>query len=203
MALNAVSPRQLDVSATVPPSLNVGGRHDLFLAGTIANYQRSRSADGSSRLVIGPWAHGTYSGNYPNRTYGHGSSVGAANLHGAQIGWFDQLFKGGPALDEPPVRVFVIGPDVWRFEETWPPVGSASCEWYLRSGPRLSALAPTEEESTASIIPRASRFQQLAGPPTFRDSPSALMRAPPTRHRCSNETTSCTTSVNLSSMPAR
>jgi hypothetical protein len=47
------------------PALNIGGWYDLFLAGTLENFTRMRAeaatdaARDGTRLLVGPWAHGT------------------------------------------------------------------------------------------------------------------------------------------------
>jgi predicted acyl esterase len=46
----------------VVPTLNIGGWHDCFLGGTLANYVGMRERGGSDaarrpRLIVGPWAH--------------------------------------------------------------------------------------------------------------------------------------------------
>ena len=50
------------------PAFNIGGWYDLFLHGTLTNYEGMRKSGGSDRarslqrLMIGPWAHGVYGG---------------------------------------------------------------------------------------------------------------------------------------------
>ena len=47
------------------PALNVGGWYDVFLGGTLENFAGLRREGGSeaaragTRLVIGPWSHGS------------------------------------------------------------------------------------------------------------------------------------------------
>ena len=63
----AIAP--LDVSAPATPALHIGGWFDIFIQGTLANYQEDRrrgtGASGApgSRLIVGPWSHGYYGGN--------------------------------------------------------------------------------------------------------------------------------------------
>ncbi len=95
----ATAPRESYGQVTVP-ALNIGAWHDLFLKGTLANYTGMKAAGGSAaarrlqRLVIGPWAHGTMAGWFPERSYGLRSGIDAADITGLQLRWFDRLLKG-------------------------------------------------------------------------------------------------------------
>jgi putative CocE/NonD family hydrolase len=48
-------------------------------------------------------------------------------------------------MDEPPIRVFVMGTNVWRDEVAWPLARAVATPWYLRAGGGLS-LTPPEDE---------------------------------------------------------
>jgi putative CocE/NonD family hydrolase len=140
-----LSPRSLDACSSVP-SLNAGGWYDIFLAGTIENYRRTRDKGMPSNLIVGPWAHGNYTGTYPERSYGHNSGVDTFDLGGIQLRWFDRWLKGGiDDASDPPVRIFVMGPNMWRNEEDWPPPNSSLEGLYLRSGGILSPIGPHSE----------------------------------------------------------
>jgi putative CocE/NonD family hydrolase len=112
------------------PSLNMGGWYDIFLGGTLANYRGMKARGGSAharagqRLIIGPWSHGVDGGFFPTHNFGARSGSGslAMDLTGAQLRWFDYLLKGagnGVAAEQP-VRLFVMGANVWRDEDDWP-----------------------------------------------------------------------------------
>ncbi|MGH2347480.1 MAG: CocE/NonD family hydrolase, partial [Chloroflexota bacterium] len=106
------------------PALNMGGWYDIFLGGTLANYQGMKARGGSSaaragqRLLIGPWAHGLDKGWFPTMEFGPRASASAVtvDLVGAQIRWFDYLLKGieNGLRNERPVRLFIMGANVWR-----------------------------------------------------------------------------------------
>src|SRR5690606_21957344 len=109
----AIAPRDHYARITAP-ALNFGGRHDLLLGGTLANYtamkQRTRQ-----RLVIGPWVHGYNGGVYAERNFGLAAHDAVADVTAEQIRWFDHHLKGldnGSAGDRP-VKLFIMGPDVW------------------------------------------------------------------------------------------
>ena len=56
--------------------------------------------------------------------------------------WFDCWLKGAPngILDEPPVRLFVMGDNVWRDEREWPLARAQSVKYYLHSQGRANSL---------------------------------------------------------------
>ncbi|HIE95142.1 MAG TPA: CocE/NonD family hydrolase, partial [Acidobacteria bacterium] len=140
------------------PIYHQGGWYDIFLAGTLKNYMglrrraRSEKARRAQRLVIGPWVHG--SGNINKQTAG-GYDFGPAaaqEFNQMRLPRFDHWLKGRDTgvVDEPPVRLFVMGRNVWRSETDWPLPDTHYTPWYLRAGPSGSVtslndgcLAPT------------------------------------------------------------
>ncbi len=79
--------------------------------------------------------HGYNGGVYPARNFGLMAHDGVADVTAAQIRWFDHFLKGqaNGVLDEPPVKIFVMGPDVWREEADWPLPDTDWQQWYLHS----------------------------------------------------------------------
>lgn len=139
----ATAPRESWDRITVP-ALNMGGWHDLFLKGTIANYVGMKERGGSERarglqrLVIGPWAHGAQSGWYPERAFGLLAGTDAHDITGIQLRWFDQLLRGEGSEAGKPVQIFVMGADEWRDEDDWPLPGTEYVDWFLTSDGRAN-----------------------------------------------------------------
>ena len=117
------------------PALNFGGWYDLFLGGTLANYT-AMQARTTQKLIIGPWVHGYNGGVYAERNFGLLAHDGVADVTAAQIRWFDHFLKGvaNGVPQDPPVKIFVMGPDVWREEAAWPLPDTQWQAWYLHSG---------------------------------------------------------------------
>ena len=65
-----------------------------------------------------------------------------------QLRWFDHWLKeiDTGMLAEPPVRLFVIGANVWRDEDEWPLARAVDTPWYLRAGGGLSPEPPGDEQ---------------------------------------------------------
>jgi putative CocE/NonD family hydrolase len=130
------------------PALNIGGWYDCFLWGTLQNYIGMKNRGGSlvarqhGRLIIGPWAHGLFTGNFPDRDFGPSASALACNLHGIHQRWYDHWLKG---LDnglekEKPVKIFVMGIDQWRDEDDWPLPDAQNQHYYLHSNGQANTL---------------------------------------------------------------
>jgi putative CocE/NonD family hydrolase len=124
------------------PALNVGGWYDLFLAGTLENYTRVRvegateAARAGARLVIGPWAHGTAFGPFPDHRFKEFGSDQQIDLSDMQIRFFARhlaLEESGPQ-EEMPVRIFVMGENRWRDEADWPLARAREQRWFLHGG---------------------------------------------------------------------
>jgi putative CocE/NonD family hydrolase len=144
----------------VAPAFNVGGWYDLFLGGTLDNYTGMRAHGGSprartlQRLVVGPWSHSVHGGAFADRDYGAFAGVDDADLTGMQLRWFDHVLRGddNSADRDPPVRVFVMGDDIWRDADDWPLPDTRWVDLYLHSdghaggtGGGLSTRRPDDE----------------------------------------------------------
>ncbi len=128
------------------PAFNVGGWYDCFASGTVENFVRMRQEGASDiarsgqRLLMGPWAHGKWTGDYPDLSYGITSSADGIDLHGLALRFFDRHLKG---LDngfdqEAPVRIFVMGENRWREEWEWPLARTQFTPWFLHSDGRAN-----------------------------------------------------------------
>ena len=131
------------------PSLNMGGWYDVFLGGTIGNYVGMRqngateAARSGQRLLLGPWIHGgtpiDVSGEFH---FGTRSSSAVMDLPGVILRYNDYWLKGedNGVADEKPVRIFVMGENVWRWEDSWPLSRAVVTNYYLHSGGKANSL---------------------------------------------------------------
>jgi putative CocE/NonD family hydrolase len=133
------------------PTFNVGGWFDIFLADTIAHFNGMRSVGRPTRLLIGPWTHLNYRQPVGQLNFGLGSQLSFINLqtdfNQLQLRWFDHWLKGIDTgmLAEAPVRLFVMGANVWRDEQEWPLARAVETPFYLRAGGELSTQPPDME----------------------------------------------------------
>ena len=131
------------------PALNVGGWYDIFLGGTIRNFtgMRERGATPQARrgqkLLIGPWFHGIpwLANPVGDVDFGLASTALAFDFDGLQLRWFNYWLKGvdNGILDEPPVRLFVMGANVWRDEQEWPLARTQYTDYYFHSNGRANS----------------------------------------------------------------
>jgi len=133
------------------PTLNVGGWYDIFLAGTITNFQAMRAQGKPAKLLIGPWTHGGTSNPIGERNFGFGAQAGLIDLRmdfgSLQLRWFDHWLKGADTgmMAEAPIKLFVMGANVWRDEQEWPLARAVDTPWYLHTDGGLSPERPASE----------------------------------------------------------
>lgn len=137
----AIAPREHYEKITAP-ALNFGGWYDLFLGGTLANYTAMKART-RQKLVIGPWVHGYNGGVYAERNFGLMAHDAVADVTAEQIRWFDHFLKGqdNGVPGDKPVKIFVMGPNVWREEDDWPLPDTDWQHWYLHSSGRAGSDA--------------------------------------------------------------
>ncbi len=163
------------------PAYNVGGWYDLFLGGTLENFVHMREEGGSEaartgqRLLVGPWAHGSTYGAYPDHSFEPFGPHGTVDLAELQLRFFARHLGGEPdgADDEPPVRIFVMGENRWRDEATWPLARARPTPWFLRSGGALRPDAPSSEQPDEYVYDPHEPAPTIGGPTSL---PAPMMR---------------------------
>ena len=122
------------------PAMHVGGWYDIFIGNMARTFTKARQeaatpeARAGQHLIVGPWDHMHFSGEYLDRQFGVHSSVPAFDLTSAHLNFFDRTIRGRAGVsDLPPVRIFVMGIDEWRDEQDWPLPGTRSADYFLSS----------------------------------------------------------------------
>ena len=127
-------------------ALNIGGWHDIFLGGTLANYAgMTRGPVGErQRLLVGAWNHGGIRSGNPIGAvdFGMRSTGAIVDADGLHLRWFDRWLRDIDAgVDgEPPVRLFTMGANRWRDAAEWPLANTDWQVWHFRSGGRANTL---------------------------------------------------------------
>ncbi len=146
------------------PTYNIGGWYDIFLKDTIDNFtlMRTRGATATARqskLLIGPWTHGGTNNPIGEQNFGFGASAALIDLQidimSLQVRWFNQFLKGQETgiLSEAPIKLFVMGANIWRDEQAWPLARAVETRYYLHSNGQAHTLhgdgllSPTPPES--------------------------------------------------------
>jgi uncharacterized protein len=148
-ALGATDAEPADIagrqSGAGVPSFHTGGWFDLFLQGTLDNYQAMVSHGLEARLIVGPWSHTNFGDAGFGIRAGRESPVvhPAGTWIGSQLSWLGtHLNDDPPPADDPPVRIFVMGRNQWRSESAWPPPDARNVEWFLHADGVLAPRPP-------------------------------------------------------------
>jgi len=141
--------RPLVHNVTVP-MMHTGSWYDAFQFDTLTMYTqmhrdaRSDKARRGQRLIMGPWAHLLpYSVPTSRGTgdidFGPEAQV---ELLADQERFLRHWFEGreDEILEEPPVRIFVMGDNRWRDEREWPLARAQYVKMYLRGRGRANSL---------------------------------------------------------------
>ncbi len=150
------------------PMFHVSSWYDIFLEGALNAYQALRERGGSElarqnqKLLIGPWAHirpytAPTSGETGDIDFGPEAKI---ELHRYLLRWFNYWLKDIDTgiMDDPPVRLFVMGENKWRDEQEWPLARTHYTRYYIHSdGPAnsrsgsgtLSTAPPGDEPADA------------------------------------------------------
>ncbi|MFK0283196.1 CocE/NonD family hydrolase [Streptomyces sp. NPDC090499] len=130
------------------PVFHLAGWYDFFSKGgidaytTLTNQGATRRTREGQRLVIGPWNH-----NSTQVRPDADPSTGALVDFGPDapvMRFFSHHLKGElpDYADEPRVRLYVMGDNVWREENEWPLARTEWTSYYLRGADSLRSLSP-------------------------------------------------------------
>ena len=130
------------------PVYNVAGWYDILSEDSLVEFNGVRHSSDSEiarenqHIIIGPWAHGipTKNGKVGEIDFGEHSLI---NLQELQLRWFDYWLKGIDTgiKDEPPLRIFVMGENVWRDEQEWPLARTQYTKYYFHSDGKANTLS--------------------------------------------------------------
>jgi putative CocE/NonD family hydrolase len=173
------------------PALGISGWYDDEQIGTPLNFagMTSKSRDErvrrSQKLLMGPWPHAINSTSKLGEVdFG---STAVIDLNNTWLRWFDYWLKGidNGIMNEPPVRIFVMGQNVWRDENEWPIARTRWTKYYLHSNGHANTLlgdgtlSPAEPATEppdnytydpANPVPfiTDASFAQIGGPDDYR-----------------------------------
>lgn len=106
---------------------------DSYLIGSAKSYEWLKAGRPGKRLkmFVGPWAHGVFMSPDPPLI---GPQVMPYSGFEYGVMWLDRSLKDirNGVEEEPPVLLYVQGPNEWRFEEDWPLPDEQRVRLYLR-----------------------------------------------------------------------
>src|SRR5439155_3323589 len=111
----------------------------------VRNYVGLKAAGGNDgvrrrqRLLIGPWYHGPFSGKSGEIDFG---AQAKGDTDEVTLRWYDYLLKGmsNGMEHEKPVKIFVMGKNIWREEDDWPLARARSTRYFVHSGGKAQSL---------------------------------------------------------------
>jgi putative CocE/NonD family hydrolase len=89
--------------------------------------------------MVGPWVHSI--GLNPVGAIDFGPEA-AVDLTRVQLRWYDHWLKGvnNHADTDPPIKIYVMGDNHWRYEQEWPLARTVYTNYYFQSGGRANSL---------------------------------------------------------------
>ena len=124
------------------PALSIGGWFDVFLQGGINNFVgakkqgKSERARNGQKMLVGPWIHALGDRGTTSVTgdidFGPNALIDIRELEDR---WHEYWLKGtdNGIMDEPRVKVFVMGANRWREADEWPLPETQYTPYYLHS----------------------------------------------------------------------
>lgn len=143
-------------------ALHSGGWHDIFSGGSIRNFINlqkqapTAEARNGQRLLMGPWAHAATSpeGKIGDVTFGKHAVL---EMNETILKWYDYVMKGkqNEFATGAPVKIFVMGDNVWRDEQEFPLARTEYTKYYLHSGKGANSASGDGVISTSA--PKAEK----------------------------------------------
>ncbi len=100
----------------------------------------SAHARQNQKIYVIPWTHHIPdSSRLGDLDFGPEALV---DLNAEDLRWYDHWLKGIDTgiMDEPPIKLFVMGRNQWRHENEWPLARTEFTPWFLHSGGRANTL---------------------------------------------------------------
>lgn len=100
----------------------------------------SEHARTNQKIYVIPWTHHIPEGSkLGDLDFGPNAYV---DLNIEDLRWFDFWLKGNDTgiINEPPIKLFVMGENVWRYEQEWPLARSKFTPYYFHSQSRANTL---------------------------------------------------------------
>ena len=172
------------------PAYNLTGWFDDAYGqpGAIINFTgmrkngKTKAAREGQKLIIGPWTHlpvfwANITSEIGDLDFGPEAVI---DLNALVIRWCDYWLKGidNGIMDEPPVRIFVMGDNRWRYEQEWPLARTEFTPFYLHSQGKANSLngdgsldreQPTGENPDKYIYNPANPVTPASGGPGPHD----------------------------------
>ena len=124
----------------VPMYIGTAWNNRLYEWGTFEAFRKADVPADQKKLIV-------YPPMFPSRPF--------AWYHDESVRWFDYWVKGidNGVMDEPAVKIFVMGVNKWKFETEWPPANVQYTKFFLQPGGGLAASAPEAGQTESFTQP--------------------------------------------------
>ncbi len=124
----------------VPMYIGTAWNNRLYEWGTFEAFRKADVPADQKKLIV-------YPPMFPSRPF--------AWYHDESVRWFDYWVKGidNGVMDEPAVKIFVMGVNKWKFETEWPPANVQYTKFFLQPGGGLATSAPEADQTESFTQP--------------------------------------------------
>jgi putative CocE/NonD family hydrolase len=160
------------------PALTIAAWYDIFQGGSLRNYvglkthAGNEAARNGQRLVVAVGGHSGWSQKIGEVDFGPDA---AFDENDYVLDWYDYLFLGKQNMfaSGKPVRIFVMGENKWRDEDSWPLERAKPTSYYLHSAGKansasgdgaLATLAAAKETKDKFVYDPANPVPTVGGP---------------------------------------
>jgi putative CocE/NonD family hydrolase len=160
------------------PALHIAAWYDIFLGGSLRNYEGIRAHGGSDaarngqQLMVVIGGHSGSGRKVGDVDFG---ASGAFQENDAILEWYDYLFKGtqNRFASGKTVKLFVMGANEWREEQAWPLARARETKYFLhstgaansvRGNGTLSTAGPDKESADQYVYDPAKPVPTVGGP---------------------------------------
>ncbi len=159
------------------PALHIPAWYDIFLGGSLKNYMGIRDHGGSDaarkgqHLMVTIGGHSGFGQRVGDVDFGTNAPFSEDNM---TLDWYDFLFKDVKnEFAGKPVKIFVMGANVWREEDDWPLARAKESKYFLHSSGKansvrgngtLTSSAPARENEDSYVYDPAKPVPTVGGP---------------------------------------
>lgn len=134
------------------PVTMMAGWFDPYLTSQINDFQELKlnpveSVKNESKLIIGPWGHARtiiMPDGYEDQAYREASLQ-------YSLDWYDRHLNQKEIKETPPVKLFVMGINEWRYENEFPLERTAYTKYFLDSEESIGILQSAEAKAAGNI----------------------------------------------------
>ncbi len=132
-------------SSVMAPVYSVAAWYDIFLGGSLNNYTGIKARGGSEaarrgqRLLVVLGGHAGGGRKIGEVDFGPEAELDEDEV---MLRWYDRILKGvdNGVEREKPVKIFVMGKNVWREEDDWPLARAQNSRYYFHSSGKANSL---------------------------------------------------------------